>query len=79
MDSRRRGEDLLPRLAPVPRSVPLDRSRAGVGDVCARVPGLCRHAAALWGGTVAVVGRGLTVLPVLEILGLAGLLYLLGR
>ncbi len=79
MDNRRRGEDLLPRLAPLPRSLP-QRSRPGRASYfCRRAPGVCRGLTDIASRTATVVGRGLTVLPVLELLGIGLLVLLLGR
>ena len=73
MNSRRKGEDLLPRIAPIPRS--LSRTdRPG-----RMAPGLCRGLAEAASRIAAALGRGLTVLPVLELLGIGLLVLLLGR
>lgn len=79
MDSKSKGENLLPRLAPIPRSVPVfgaqgERQRPwdSIPRICQGIPDLAHRA---WTG----LGRALIVLPVLEVLGLLGLVFLLGR
>lgn len=79
MNSRRRGEDLLPRLAPIPRTIRQPRPNAGPGRGRQFAPDLIRRVTALSATVLAALSRGLAVLPVLEILGLAVLIYLFAR
>lgn len=79
MDGPRRGDDLFPRLAPIPRSIPVAAGGRGVLTLCRRAPGLCRGFSAAASRLAASFGRALTVLPVLEVLGFVALVFLLGR
>ena len=79
MDSRPRGEDLLPRIAPIPRSIPRIARPRRAACLCRMAPGLCRGLARMTARTTAALGRGLTVLPVLELVGIGLLILLLGR
>lgn len=79
MNSRRRGEDLLPRLAPVARSVARPRSSWRQGGGREAGLGLILRGTAIFESLLPSLLRGLRVLPVLEMLGIAVLVYLLGR
>lgn len=79
MDSRPRGEDLLPRIVPIPRSIPLSARPRRATRLCRMAPGLCRGLSRMTAHTTSALGRGLTVLPVLELLGIGLLILLLGR
>ncbi len=79
MDSRPRGKDLLPRIAPIPRSIPGLASPRRTARLCHRAPGLCRRVTQTASRVTAALGRGLTVLPVLELVGIGLLILLLGR
>ncbi len=70
MDSRHKGGDLLPRIAPIPRSLSQTEHPGPIAL------GLGRGLAEVAPRVAAAFGRGLTVLPVLELLGI-GLLVLL--
>ena len=80
MENRRKGELLLPRLASI--SDASDRARRPLGPgqrFCRAAPGTCRILAGLAQGVVTGASRALIVFPVLEMLGIAGLLLLLAR
>lgn len=79
MNSRRRGEDLLPRLAPVARNVPRPRPNARQDRVREVATDLIRRGSAILLRVSMALLRGFRVLPVLEMLGIAVLVYLLGR
>jgi hypothetical protein len=79
MDNRRTGEHPLPRIAPIPRKVPQLTTAARPTSLCRRAPGLCRGLARVKTRTATALSRGLTVMPVLELLGIGLLVLLLGR
>lgn len=79
MDSKSKGEDLLPRLAPIPRSVSVYGAQGNGQRPGESIPRLFRKMADLVHGAWTGVGRALIVLPVLEVLGLLALVFLLGR
>lgn len=80
MDNPRKGELLLPRLASIADPSGLAGRPLSPGQrVYQAVAGTCRVLAELARGVVRGASRALTVFPVLELLGLAGLLLLLAR
>lgn len=81
MNSRRKGEDLLPRLAPIPRhamSAPVRGGPVREGGVCDR-HGVSHRVADAIQPLAAGVRRTLGMLPVLEVLGIIALFFLLAQ
>jgi hypothetical protein len=69
---------LLPRIAPIPRAIPQIAPARRATRLCRRAPRLCRGLTEFGTRTATALGRGLTVLPVLELLGIGLLILFLG-
>ena len=68
----------MPRLAPIPRSLVQNDGRTRAWSFCKSAPRTCHWVGTVMGAVAAGVGRTLTVIPVLELLGIALLVLLLG-
>jgi len=79
MDNAGKGEHLLPRLAPIPRSLAPKGDPAPRWRISRSAPVTCRWVGAAMETVAAGLSRSLSMVPVLELFGIALLFLMFSR